>query len=155
MDYIQLPIKKLDNETLKQCEKLVDTGLGVGYFKDHIPDVSNVWLCYDEEKIVAWATTSDREDYAILKCIVVDKKYRRKGIAKRLTELRLAFLKVQGFSKAKSYAWVHQNGECPSCKNLEKLGFTVSEDRFNFYKTYCPECGHYCNCVARVLEKKL
>ncbi len=44
MDYIQSPIKKLDNETLEQCEKLVDTGLGIGYFKDHIPDVSNVWL---------------------------------------------------------------------------------------------------------------
>ena len=72
-----------------------------------------------------------------------------------MTELRLAFLKVQGFSKAKSYAWVHQNGECPSCKNLEKLGFTVSEDRFNFYKTYALNVVIIVIRVARVLEKTI
>lgn len=155
MDYIQLPLKYVYSKTLSQARTLVDKSLGSGYFYEHLSDVNNVWLCYDDDDLIAWATTSQKDEYAILKSLVIHQDYRRKGIGKRMTKLRLAFLKILGIKKVRSYAWVHKNGDCPSCKNLETLGFVTIEDRFNYYKTYCPDCGDECNCVARVLEKIL
>ena len=155
---VALPNPSVDISDIYSARKIVDKALGGGYFSEHLDVITCAWMCLHKGSIVGWAATSSEGDVGVLKCVVVDAEHRGKGIGQRFTDVRLKFLEGQGHEVVKSYAWIRVDGSCPSCKTLERNGFTATEELEGFYANYnhkCPSCKDECKCVARVYEKRL
>ena len=150
-----LPEKIKSLDYINEIIDLVDSNLGSLYFDNNFNSIDMAWCCFDKDNIIAFAATSSSDDSGILKCVVVDSKFRHKGISSKLTELRLEYLKNKGYKTVRSFAWVYPDHSCISCKTLEKYGFYEVEDRSDVFKTNCPYCVEVCSCVARDFEKKM
>ena len=153
--YIQIPSPRFGFQQITETCRIVDNAMGYGYFNDHIKEIKCGWVCFHADAIVAWAAVSKDKDIGILKCVVVDPLFRGQGIASKLTEIRLQYLK--NCSIIYSYAWIRPNGYCASCKNLEKFGFEVVSEIPKYFantKYKCPVCIKECNCLARKYKKE-
>ncbi len=158
LEYIQIPHPKMGLGQIQEAARIVDNALGSGYFQEHLSEIECAWACIDNGAVVAWAAvTTERHptapDVGLLKCVVVDPLYRGRGIAKKLTGLRLDYLTSEEKScfVIFSYAWVRPDGYCPSCGILESLGFKHLDDIEGYYadgKYKCPVCKGKCKCVA-------
>ena len=156
--YVALPNPAIGMGHVYTARCIVDNALGGGYFSEHLNQIECAWACTLNGKVVGWAAAALEGDFGVLKCVVVDPDHRGNGIGQELTKIRLKYLENNGCKILKSYAWVRTNGQCPSCRTLERNGFTAKEELQGFYsncKHRCPLCKDNCKCVARVYQKRL
>ena len=145
------PISVYDFHPFSKVEVLVDEAFANGYFRSHLDEIECAWIAFCNNNVIGWAAVGQ----CMLKCIVVHPDYRGMGIGKKLTELRLEYLR--GCDRVISHAWVRPDGECMSCKNLENFGFVLEQELEDYYsdtKQNCKYCGDSCSCVARLYVRK-
>jgi GNAT superfamily N-acetyltransferase len=112
------------------------------------------------EELAAYCSVIIEGDVGYLKTCVVDPHFTRKGVATRLTEIRIDFLKQQGVKTIRCNAWF-VDGFCPAQKHLMRNGLKPVKDVRRFYsnqyneKFPCSKCGPHCKCVARIFEMKI
>ena len=153
-----LPSLSVSMGEIYSAKTLVDESLGSGYFSEHLNTIDCAWICLCERDVVGWAAVSSRDDVGILKCVVVNSEHRGKGLGQNFTDMRIKYLKNQGYKLAESYAWVRPDGSCPACGTLERNDFVSIKEIESFYDNYkhkCPLCEGKCRCVAKVYQRKL
>ena len=163
--YIQTSVSLINPTALKQARTIVNNSFdSTKYFDYQLKIIDMAWICYSDYNVIGWATAVLKTDYAILKCVVVDPKYRLQGISSKLTELRLDYFKSLNYKLVKSYSWIDPEGSCASCRTLEKYGLLSTKDcliscvgniSHDMLSTYCLDCGTNCKSIAKVFEKQL
>jgi ribosomal protein S18 acetylase RimI-like enzyme len=158
-----------------QAQELVDDALGANTFLKQVWQ-SNVhaWIalinqeardydppgCQYPYELAAYCSVKIDGDVGYLKTCVVDPHFTRRGIATKLTEHRIVFLKEQGLKTIRCNAWF-VDGYCPAQKHLMRNGLKPIKDVRRLYerehneKFQCSKCGPYCKCVARIFEMKI
>jgi GNAT superfamily N-acetyltransferase len=158
-----------------QAQEVVDDALGANTFLKQVwQSNTHAWIalinqearyydppsCEYPDELAAYCSVIIEGDVGYLKTCVVDPHFTRRGIATKLTEHRINFLKEQGVRTIRSNAWF-VDGFCPAQKHLMRNGLKPIKDVRGFYerehneKFRCSKCGAYCRCVARIFELNL
>lgn len=156
IEYIALPNPTITLRDIHNAARLVDNSFANGYFKNHLSEIQCAWIVLKDKEVIGWASVcrDKKKSEGVLRCVVVDPRYRGMGIGRTLTEKRLEYL--DDCDRIISYAWVRPDGTCMSCKNLENFGFSLQEeliDHYNDTRSQCKYCGSSCTCVARLYVK--
>lgn len=174
-------IQLLQSNHFPQVIALANEQLGDGYITDHFLQsfwnntAAHVKVILDQDEVIGFyivylhpvwlqedLKTSDSQNFAVLKTIVVSEQYQRRGIGNLLMEDFLNWSKTNHFQQLFSIAW--QRKESVPVENLlRKNGFEITHAIVNYWQQEsemqqytCPECGQPpCTCTAVIFKKEL
>jgi len=90
------------------------------------PEKDRIWVCEHEHKIIGFLAAVNRGDQAQLRYFIFQPEYRGIGLAKKLMDEFMAYLKEQGFTKA--YLWT-SNEQQVAIALYKKYGFYLAEEK--------------------------
>lgn len=119
-------LKKVDNDLPIPISKKIE----LDTFLNKIFNLGQVYCAFDKNKLIGtcfFYCNDERQDLAFLTLLVIDDKYRRKGIGNRLVGLMIKYCQMLGFKKLRLYTRVNN---VQAIKFYKSIGFyEVKSDR--------------------------
>lgn len=106
-------------------ESIVAAGLSE-FVQLYNPERNRIWICEDQDKMVACLLLVDRGETAQLRFFLVLPEYRGLGLGRRLMDLYMEFMKDTGYGS--SYLWTTHE-LLPAISLYKKYGFCLSEEK--------------------------
>jgi peptidyl-dipeptidase Dcp len=90
------------------------------------PTKDRIWVCEHEKKKVGFLVAAHREDTVQLRFLILLAEYRGSGLARRLMDLFVAFMKDSGYRKA--FLWTTSEQQA-AILLYERYGFYLTEEK--------------------------
>ncbi len=90
------------------------------------PSKDRVWVCEHEKMSVGFLVAAHRGGTIQLRFLILQREYRGAGLARRLMDLFVAFMKDSGYRKA--YLWT-TNEQQAAISLYERYGFYLTEEK--------------------------
>ena len=93
---------------------------------DYDPEKDGIWVCEHEKKKVGFLVAAHREDTVQLRFLILLPEYRGAGLARRLMDLFIAFMRDRGYRKA---YLLTTNEQETAISMYERYGFYLTEEK--------------------------
>ena len=90
------------------------------------PAKDGIWVCEHQKKKVGFLVAAHREDTVQLRFLILLPEYRGMGLAKRMMDLFITFMRDRGYRKA--YLWTTTEQQT-AISMYERYGFRLKEEK--------------------------
>jgi len=148
--------KNSESYHLPGVVKLADMAFGEGYLTLELAcEISNFLVALDVDRVIGYAFNTVEDGVGNISHVVVDPRYRGRGIGTELVKRSVEILATYDISRVESQAWQRSdNRVVPLASALEANGFSRIKYLPNFYNldhsedVPCNVCGNVCTCGA-------